>query len=993
MSRERRMADQNADDRTASTPTEDSSAAVTTPGGTIGRFIVEGSLGAGGMGVVLVARDPTLNRRVAIKVLRSGTLPAASATAPALAREAQAMARLQHPNVTTVYEIGTVGEQLFVVMELVDGQTLKSWMRETARSEAELTAMFLAVGRGLEAVHAAGLVHRDFKPDNVLIGHDGRPRVSDFGLVRAPAANAPSVEGEASFTAPAGTPAYMAPEQFAGLASDARSDQFSFCVTLYEAMCGERPFVANAPPDQRRAPVRPPRTWRGSARLFDLVARGLASRSEERWPSLTALLSELGQDRAARRRRILTVSALALLAAILVVGALALRRNAARRVYEAQQLGQTVQQMRSRMHAEQLLPLHDTKPERDRIRVQMKEIEAQMRRLGDEGRGPGELALGVGHFALREYAKARQHLEAAWNAGERGPDLAYELGLVLGETYASAKVHAPPLPTDEQRKAHNRELVRTLRDPAFAYLRQADGATDVSPKFVSALIARWERRFDDALRDADAALREVPSLYQASVITAEIQSEQATAAFNADNKDRGVALMADAEKRFQRAIDVGRSDANSYKMYSDWLMSFSWYQERLGQDSTPTLEHSLALCSQGQQAESDATWPDEMIANSGWMLADSALVHHRDPRPYLRAAVAAAGRAIARDPSSFQAYSNLGGAWLSQANDWDLLHGEDAGSSLEKAIAAYQSALALRADVDALGNLGLANEGLAAWRSAHGGDADAAVEAAMTVFDKARALRPDLHFADTNACDTLVSYARDRFDHGAETNAITERADRYCAAGRAGDPGMPEPFDSSAHLEGLRAQAAARAGADPSATWERAFGYEDKAIAVSPKRALSYAALAELAAHRAEYSLAHGRSARADLARARAAADEAVRLEPGWPDGYRARALVELVRAQGESEHGDPTPAITAGLAATTRALAIKSDDGRSLATAAELRWIEARFEVRRGASPAAAVADGRKLVARSLALDPRAPAALAIRAGLDRLTADRARR
>jgi tetratricopeptide (TPR) repeat protein len=281
------------------------------PGSTVGRFVVEGTLGAGGMGVVLAAFDPALSRKVALKLLRPGGGARGEVGRELLRREAQAMAQLAHPNVATVYEVGSVGEQLFVAMELVEGQTLSGWLRQAPRDWRAVVAMFVAAGRGLEHAHAAGLVHRDFKPDNVLVGREGRPRVTDFGLVSLRAAE-PSlaVQSPVQTLSQAGTVAYMAPEQLRGEPSDARSDQFAFCVALHHALYGERPFAADAPPEARSAPPRPPPGRRVPARLYPVIARGLAAAPEQRWPSMSALLKELSRE---PQRRWLWAAGVALL--------------------------------------------------------------------------------------------------------------------------------------------------------------------------------------------------------------------------------------------------------------------------------------------------------------------------------------------------------------------------------------------------------------------------------------------------------------------------------------------------------------------------------------------------------------------------------------------------------------------------------------------------------------------------------------------------------
>jgi serine/threonine-protein kinase len=248
---------------------------------------------------------------VALKLLRAVKADAVGERQVRLLREAQAMARLSHPNVLPVFDLGTEQGQVFLAMELVEGPTLAEWLRQRERPWHEVLGLFLEAGRGLAAAHRAGLVHRDFKPANVLVGADGRPRVTDFGLVRLGAAweeavaEAPTGGSEPMLTqagAVPGTPAYMSPEQLAGRPVDARGDQFSFCVALHEALYGLRPFEAGAPPERRWTPRRPERGPRLPRRMKAVLARGLALEPEDRFPSMDALLEVLAKSPALRGR-------------------------------------------------------------------------------------------------------------------------------------------------------------------------------------------------------------------------------------------------------------------------------------------------------------------------------------------------------------------------------------------------------------------------------------------------------------------------------------------------------------------------------------------------------------------------------------------------------------------------------------------------------------------------------------------------------------------
>ena len=382
-------------------PPSDHANAAFARGGTIGRYVVLGLVGRGGMGEVYAAYDPELDRKVAVKLLR--IKPGAGVSLlegkQRTLREAQAIAKLSHPNVVVVFDVGTFEEKVFIAMEFLDGNTAGFWSHSQHRSWQETLKVYIPAGRGLAAAHDKGLVHRDFKPDNVMVSRDGQVRVMDFGLARqaekaAPGANgdkanggngdktngdkasatgerpivttqrlpAPLVESGAPIAplsgstlvltptggdsrtpdlevsnsavfdqrltrtgAMMGTPAYMAPEQFRGHPTDARTDQFAFCIALYEALYGERPFAGNTlmalttnvvngkvreAPTATKVPL-----W-----IRKILLRGLRVKADERWASMEDLIAALGKNPAIKRRKAAAIVLSAVAMAFLVVG-------------------------------------------------------------------------------------------------------------------------------------------------------------------------------------------------------------------------------------------------------------------------------------------------------------------------------------------------------------------------------------------------------------------------------------------------------------------------------------------------------------------------------------------------------------------------------------------------------------------------------------------------------------------------------------------------
>lgn len=330
-------------------------------GAVLSRYVIIGHLGEGGMGVVYAAYDPHLDRKVALKLLRDAGGGASYEEARArMLREAQALARLSHPNVVAVHDVGVFEGRIFVAMEFVDGMTLRTWLHERERTVAEVVAMFTQAGRGLAAAHAQGIVHRDFKPDNVLVGKDGRARVLDFGLAHGEGGEHPPSAGASNAVfdeakqgssdgaaiqrttnafdvkltradAVMGTPAYMSPEQYQGQPTDARTDEFSFCVALYEALHGNLPFDGENLDELARniilgKVVEEPKRKRVPDKLRRAVLRGLDAKRENRFATMDELLAAIQLSTRRNPWKWMLAAALVLLPAV-AMGMVATRED------------------------------------------------------------------------------------------------------------------------------------------------------------------------------------------------------------------------------------------------------------------------------------------------------------------------------------------------------------------------------------------------------------------------------------------------------------------------------------------------------------------------------------------------------------------------------------------------------------------------------------------------------------------------------------------
>jgi tetratricopeptide (TPR) repeat protein len=953
-------------------------------GGRVGRYVVLDWLGTGGMGVVYSAYDPELNRRVALKLLRNS---GASTDDPSpvrglLLREAQTMARLAHRNVVAVFDVGSVGERVFIAMELVEGGTLGAWLRRAPRSQRDILARFVAAGNGLAAAHAAGLMHRDFKPDNVLIGDDGRVCVTDFGLARPVVApvgprrpDAVSERG-ASPARPAGTLAYMAPEQYRGRPTDARADQFSFAVALYEALYGERPFGPDrfaAASDAVGHRVRAaPRGSRVPRAVRQALIRALSAAPGDRYPSIDALLAALAPDRPWRRARRLALAAVLVLAAALTAGVLyvAHLRDAARQRAElAGRLRGMAPELRTRLRSAHMLPIHDIRAARAQVRGKMREVEAQLQTTaGQDEIALGDFVLGEGYRALGDDDQALARFEAAQAAGERGPDLDAALGYTLGAVYEARVRELEATLPPERRDAPLRALALRYRDPALDHLRAAIAARTGSPAYLEALIEFHHRQFDDARRDAEAALADSPTFYEAGELAARARDQRGHELWVAGKDDDARLEFAAARRIFAHVLEIARSDDAMWRGHAEMVYEQAIALAR-GGAMPPELAHEAATALHNAE-QIDPENPRPLLREAQILLGQGniELYAYRDPSVYVDAALAKAeqARALAADPADVE-------DWVCEAY-WERAtyqgsHGIDPGLSFTRATTACERAVAARPEFDKYSGLGVLYLDWGRYQSAHGEATARSFERARQNLEAAIAIGDDLgaHY-DLGVLWTVSAY--DDVRHGRNPEHAVERALAEYRITLQRSPRRPDAWVGEGHAQLERARFQYRAGADARDALAQARAACEQALAIFPGFTHAIRYRVEIAELEVEVLLGRGADPRPVLTQLRADVEWLSSRLPGEGLVHRLAAGAELAAARAALAHGDPAAALLARAAIeATRARELDPMDALAWATSAEIEQLCGAACSRDGASAAADRA--RSFLERAMQIDP----------------------
>jgi len=926
-----------------------------------GRYVVLDWLGAGGMGVVYAAYDSELNRKVALKVLGNGGAGSAepSPIHDLLLREAQAMAQLAHPNVVTVFDVGSIGDRVFIAMELVDGLTLARWLVTERRERTEIIAMFVAAGHGLAAAHDAGLIHRDFKPDNVLIGHDGRVRVTDFGLAR-PAPGAPvqatrsATEQSERVSAPqsglAGTLAYMAPEQYLGKCADARADQFSFAVALYEALCGERPFAAlelsTGNPADIRGAAASPRSGGVPAALRQVLARALSTEPDARYPSMRELLAALA-PRLRRGRAIAIAASVMVIIAFVSAGSYAihLRHAAARRTELVGRLRGLAPELRTLLRSAHMLPMHDIRTTREQVRSAMRDIERQLQTpSGQEEIALIDLVLGEGHQALGDHERSLALLEAAWAAGERGPHIHAVLGRALGDTYEGRLELLEQTVPSAERETQIRRLEERYRDPAMIHLRAALAARASSPSYLEALISFHDHHFAESARTAHAAFTESPTSYEAGMLEARAHSEAALKLLAADKPDEAKAAFATARRTFERVLEIARSDDEAWLEYADMVL-----------------------------AQANA-------------LADGEL-----PADLRQHVITALHNVRQINPDSWKAWSREAEIYEKEAN-YAIIAGRDPGADVEKVLALAGEARARGADGDQIDiDVCLAQWERAVYQGAHGSDPHAAFGQAISACRSAAAAKPepDKYISLGVVYLSLASYEG---EHGTDSTKIFELGELNFRSALSIDDNALTRY-SLGRLWTKLAQYQVSHGRSPQAAVDHALTEYSAAIRMDATRRDAWAGMSDALTARARFLREAQEDARPTLERAHEALERALVTDANFVPAIRSRlAISELDAAVLLERNADPTAAVVHMRADAQKLLQHLPDDGFAHRQWCQAELIAARWALVQHQAVGPLLARAAIEAARARTADPMDALAWAVSAEVEQVRVDAAR-
>ena len=975
-------------------------------------------LGQGGMGVVFKARDRRLGRVVALKFIRSSDADMVAR----FQREARAQARIDHPAICKVFEVGEVDGKAYIAMQFVDGQSL-----EGAFARLRLPEKVQLIRDAAEAIHEAhrqGIIHRDIKPANIMVEQaaDGRlrPVVMDFGIAREGTQNSGLTEAGMVM----GTPNYMSPEQASGAIEqiDRRSDVYSLGATLYELLTDRPPLIGDGIVDVLFKVVQvdppPPRHLVPSLPLDleTITLKCLAKEQNRRYDSAKALAEDLqhyidGEPIVARKaslwyrigkqvRKHKSFYALAL-ASLVFIGVLVVDRirsslaNArqARIVKEqierARLLGQDAKEIEWFMRAIYELPLHDITTEQDIIRSRMSQIERQIPTLGREGGQLAHYALGRGYLALHETTAAYHHLRSSWDSGPHSPELNYALGRVLGDRFFET-VRADRRRGDREWLRNRRQtLDRELLQPAMVHLEASRGVKLESAEFLEGLLALYRGDYDKALVYADHTLRTSPWLYEAYKLKGDVMQAQALERFLNGESQKADADLQTAIAAYDQAAVIGRSDIAVYEARAEaWGQLIAQRYER-GQPIGTDIPSAVAACRSATTISPMHVLGYRLLAGLYFTQAQQQLDAGQDPRPLVQELLAITTKGLELSPGD-AALENAIGEGLLVGLFYEESRGLPLSANIAEIIAHQQRAIASDATYPWAYN-GLAGAYLfrGNLKLAQGDDPREDFRDAIRYTETAILHSPNYLTAYSNLAFFYGRIASYEVEHGLPVEASLGAGIRHGQECVRRKPTLSDCYSNLALLELVRVRALLwepRRDVEfvnaVNTTLEYLAAAEqngDKSVELQQSRSRAYLSLAQ-------HALERGQEAGGAVAKSQSSLGACLALADSDPQCLLMSAELALVSYRIHKQRGtDATKWLVqaSGSAMTAAHATPRSAPAQRLLAETYLARAEAELEAGHPDLAARAVEQGKAAIAESLRINPALPRARQILSAL----------